>query len=69
MGNVTFSSPCSSNEGILIHDPSDFLLLHLIAESRWTCFSRCDVPCGTIRLSNPATDFQLKNSKTNPMKR
>ena len=22
MGNVTFSSPCSSNEGILIHDPS-----------------------------------------------
>lgn len=52
MGNVTFSSPCSSNEGILIHDPSDFLLLHLIAESRWTC-SMCHAgPSG----SNPATD-------------
>ena len=50
MGNVTFSSPCSSN----------FLLLHLIAESRWTCFSRC------ASSQKPHPMKLLQNAKQDP---
>ena len=56
----------------MIH-PSDFLLLHLIAESRWTCFSRCassqkphpmkpfarPVPCSRFRHAQPHNQHLL----------